>query len=182
MIKGEKIILRVVEKGDLDEIYRLKNSFSEIGEFYPCDMVSDFMIQERYAQGRFWGEAGGTMLITSFEGEILGEISYFKGVHYLNGYEIGYRIFKKEYRGKGYCSEALKLFSAYLFAAKTIERLEVRAVKENIASIKIAEKCGYQREGLLRKGGFQGGAYHDLVLFSLIREDIPSLKEQLNWK
>ncbi len=176
MIKGINITLRTICEKDINIIKELRSDFSEIGEYYPYLLYTEQELMNKYIKGEFWNDNEGTMLIINKSNEIVGEICYFKGVFYLPGYEIGYRIYKKEYMGKGYCSEALRLFSAFLFASKSIERLEIKVVEGNIGSRKVAEKCNFIFEGLQRKGAFQAGKYHNMELFSLIKDDINNIK------
>ena len=177
MIIGEKINLRLVKQNDLDEIIALMSDTQERGEFLNPNMVNEPMYKKRYQETGFWNDEFGSMLITDKNGRLLGDIAYFKGVNYLPGYEIGYNIYRREDRGKGYLSEALKLFSAYLFETKTIHRLEVHAAKENIGSRRVAEKCGYTYEGMKRQAVFSRGRYCDLAIYSLLREECPSFTE-----
>lgn len=179
MIKGKKITLRLLEQGDLDEYYKLNSDFSEIGEFYPLHLYSAQQISEGFNKGGYWGDDSGVFLMINSEGEIVGEIGYFKGVRYLPGFEIGYRLFKKKFSGKGYMTEALRLFCAYMFANKQINRLEIKAIKGNTGSRIVAEKCGFKYEGVMRGAAFQCGEYKDLESFALLREDMPDLREIL---
>ena len=114
------------------------------------------------------------MLILNKADRIVGEISYFKGMDYQVGYEVGYQIYLKSDRGKGYMSEALEIFSAYLFKLKPITRLQLNLIKNNIGSRKVAERCGYKHEGTMRRAVFNRGKYHDLELFSLLKEEVES--------
>lgn len=179
MIKGKNVILRTIRENDLKIILDRTSDFSEVGEYFPYFFYTEQQLADKYIKGEFWNDNAGTMLIENNNGEVVGEICYFKGVFYLPGYEIGYRIYKKEYMGKGYMTEALKLFSAFLFASKEIERLEIKVIRENEESKKVAKKCSFKLEGIIRKGAFQCGRYHDMELFSLIREELPNMGEIL---
>lgn len=172
MIIGEKIILRLVKKEDLEEICRLSNDLSQRGEFLDETLVPEIGFRKRYEETAFWGNDFGMMAITDKDYKIIGEVVYFKGVQYLPGYEVGYRIYRNEDRGKGYTTEAIRLFTKYLFNLKPIERLEIHLLKENLASRRVAEKCGFKYEGLKRKAIFKRGQYCDLESFAIIREDI----------
>ncbi len=55
--------------------------------------------------------------------------------------DLGYRLMKK-YWNKGYATEAAKATIKYGFENFQVERIIARAHKENIASIKVIEKCG----------------------------------------
>jgi RimJ/RimL family protein N-acetyltransferase len=115
------------------------------------------------------------MLVTDKDGRMVGTIVFFQGMRHEAGYEIGYTILRREDWGKGYAGEALRIFSAYLFALKPIARLHVKMIKGHVASRRVAEKCGYRLEGTFRKFGFCRGQVHDHEVLALLREECPSL-------
>jgi RimJ/RimL family protein N-acetyltransferase len=57
--------------------------------------------------------------------------------------------------------------------------LQLTTADGNVAARRVAEKCGYQYEGTLRKIGFLHGQYVDAVRYSLLREECPPLAEAL---
>ncbi|MHB1394242.1 MAG: GNAT family N-acetyltransferase [Clostridia bacterium] len=177
MIVGKNINLRVIKECDLDELLGLNSDISERGDYDSLQLPSEPIFKSRFKENGIWTEDFGTMLITDKAWEILGDITYFKGLKYCEGYEIGYRLFRKENRGKGYMTEALKLFSAYMFSIKPIARLQVNCFCENAASRRTAEKCGFKYEGTMRKAVFCKGKYYDLDLLSIMREECPDFSE-----
>jgi len=42
---------------------------------------------------------------------------------------------------------------------------------ENAASIKVLDKLGFMREGIMREYGYWKGQYHDLYLYSLLKRE-----------
>lgn len=179
MIRGKKINLRTVREKDLDELLELKSEVGNRSEFWHVMFPSEAAFKKGYRETGFWNANSRTMLITDKNDTILGEIACFKGVWYLPGYEIGYQIFNDEHKGNGYVTEALKIFSAYLFELESIQRLQLQIDVENGASKRVAEKCGYKYEGCRRKAVFTRGKYYDLDQYSLIREECPSLSQLL---
>lgn len=180
MIKGKTINLRLMTQQDLDEILALTSDISQRGRYWHLNLQSEQAFKKRFTETGFWNEDFGTMLITNKDNKIVGEITYFKGLWYMPGYEIGYQIYRDEDKGKGYTTEALRIFTAYLFDAKKINRLEVEISVENVASRRVAEKCGFKYEGLKRQAIYSRGKYDDIELLSLIREECPSLDEVLS--
>lgn len=179
MIQGKNIILRTMKESDLDELFNINSDLSERGDFDSFNLSAELKYKEQYKQTGFWEEDSGRLLITDKEGKLIGEVIFFKSMKYCEGYEIGYRVFLKKNRGKGYMTEALKIFSAYMFSIKPISRLQVNMFKGNIGSRKTAEKCGYIYEGTMRKAVFCRGTYYDLELLSLMREECPDLADVL---
>jgi RimJ/RimL family protein N-acetyltransferase len=170
MIEGKKVILRNVEPEDLNEYYKFCNDMTEIGLFWPMGLQTFEQVKEKYNKG-LWGEHFGQLMITTREGKKIGLIHYFKSIPYTVGYEIGYQIFKHEDRGKGYMSEAAKLFIDFLFLSKNIPRLQLCFFEGNEPSIKIGKKMGFTYEGTLRQAVFHRGKYLDVQIFSLLREE-----------
>lgn len=178
MIKGKNINLRLFKKEDINKYVELWNDLDEkINKNFPLSFISLQGILKEFNENGLWTRDKGQLLITDKNNKIIGDIIYFKVEGSTLEYELGYQIFKKEDRGKGYTTEAVKLLSAYLFDLKRIIRLSIRVVKENIASNRVAEKCGYKYEGTLRRKFFNHGSYADCNLYSLLREECPMLKE-----
>lgn len=83
---------------------------------------------------------------------------------------IGYEL-HPQMRGKGYMQEALRAMLSWGWVHMELNRVEAQVHPDNVASLRSVEKLGFQREGLLRQAGFWSGRYHDMYLFSLLRED-----------
>lgn len=178
MIVGKNIILRMYKQSDLDELIPLMNDLSQKGEFLNVNLVNEVMYKKGYQERGFWNDESGSFVITDKSDRILGTIGYFKGVNYLPGYEIGYNIFRSEDRGKGYTTEALRLFAAYLFDLnRMVHRLEVHADMNNMGSRRVAEKAGFAFEGTKRDAVFARGSYHDLAIYSMLRHECPSFTD-----
>ena len=179
MIEGKRAILRTIRQEDLDEFFNLTSKFSDIGEFWPIWLPSEQRLRKNFNETGYWERNNGTLLITSKKGRLLGTIFFFKGSRYMEGYEVGYRLFKPEDRLKGYMTGVLQIFSAYLFELNPIPRLQLTLIRGNSVSRRVAEKCGFKYEGTMRKAVAQRGVFHDLEIFSLLREECPSLLEVL---
>ena len=64
--------------------------------------------------------------------------------------EIGY-VMNRAYQGRGYMTEALRAVVDWAFVQPSIYRVYAITDVENLASQRVLEKAGMQREGLLRK-------------------------------
>ena len=53
-----------------------------------------------------------------------------------------------------------------------LERLELLAHPENTASVRLAERAGFTREGLLRRYRRRHGVLEDLVMFARLAPDL----------
>ncbi len=82
--------------------------------------------------------------------------------------EIGYFL-DEQYWGMGLTTDAVKKLEKIAFESLKLVRLEIRMEPENIASVMVAEKCGYNREGVIKKAYFRDEKYRDCLLYSKVR-------------
>lgn len=64
-------------------------------------------------------------------------------------FEIGYWI-RPEAAGQGFISEAVRLLTVLAFGPLDARRVEIRCDTENTRSRAVAERCGFELEGVLR--------------------------------
>lgn len=173
MIRGEGIVLRTVRETDLDFLYEAINDVEIRGPWVQIRMTSLPGYRKRFQETGFFAPDEGQLVIADAEdtGRILGTIGWFRTVFYSDALEIGYQILDREQRGKGIATAALRLMCSYLFADRNIHRLQLGILVGNEASRRVAEKAGFQYEGIARGAAFLRGAYRDMEVFSLLRPE-----------
>jgi RimJ/RimL family protein N-acetyltransferase len=81
---------------------------------------------------------------------------------------IGYWVAAAE-RGNGICTRALSLLSRHVLDEVGLQRVDLVTDPDNRASQRVAEKVGFQREGVLRAHlRHPDGRVRDSVMFSLL--------------
>jgi RimJ/RimL family protein N-acetyltransferase len=80
---------------------------------------------------------------------------------------LGYWL-ASEARGRGVATHAVRLLARWAFAELGLARLELTCGPDNEASQRVAEHCGFAREGLLRSHVPFKGARRDSVIYSLL--------------
>jgi [ribosomal protein S5]-alanine N-acetyltransferase len=170
VLKGERITLRPVREGDLGPLYELMSDLESRGAYFPLGVQSEPALRASFAKNGFWDREEGMLLMVAGD-EIVGEIEYFPITHYLVGYELSYQLFGSRHAGKGYTSEAVDLLTRYLFGRKRVNRMQLNIHPDNAASKRVAAKCGFTFEGIMRGAWFHGGEYQDLEIWSLLRDE-----------
>jgi ribosomal-protein-alanine N-acetyltransferase len=84
--------------------------------------------------------------------------------------ELGY-IVAREARGMGVASSILRLLTRWAFTELEAKRLYLIIDVQNHASLRVAERCGYQREGVMRSIHVKGDQRADAVLWSRLPTD-----------
>jgi ribosomal-protein-alanine N-acetyltransferase len=83
---------------------------------------------------------------------------------------IGYWMGER-HAGQGHMFAALRLVVPYIFTGLQLHRIEAACIPENWKSIRLLEKSGFEREGLLRKYLKINGEWRDHILFSRLAGD-----------
>lgn len=84
--------------------------------------------------------------------------------------EISYDL-SKEFWGKGIITEAVKKTCAYGFVQMNLNRIEATVVPKNKGSVRVLEKTGFQKEGILREQKLLHGTFKDSAIYSFIKKD-----------
>lgn len=170
MLRGNGIDLRLVRAKDVDRLYELMTDLDTRGSYFPLGVSAEPTFRARFEQSGFWDADEGMLLIWAND-EIVGEIEYFPVTDYLQGYELSYQLFGAEHSGHGYTSEAVRLLVGYLYGRKRVNRMQLNIHPDNAASRRVAEKCGFTFEGRMRGCWFHQGVYHDLEIWSVLRDE-----------
>src|SRR5512146_2713173 len=90
----------------------------------------------------------------------------------LSAIERGLREPAHEARGKGLATRAVRLISRWALRELGLPRLGLFTEPWNVASQRVAERAGFQREGVLRSWTEIDGRRRDYVSFSLLPGDL----------
>ena len=77
----------------------------------------------------------------------------------------------KEKHGRGYGTEALSAMTGFCFENTELKRLWTQVDVRNTASVRMLEKCGYTREGLIRQGKMVN-TWCDHYIYGILASDI----------
>ena len=83
---------------------------------------------------------------------------------------IGYEL-ALDAHGQGYMTEALRAAIGWGFEHMDLHRIEARIHPDNLPSMQLAKRLGFEVEGLLRDVAYWSGQHHDLHVLSLLETD-----------
>ena len=165
LAQGAKVRLRNIGVRDLKACapHRFTLSITE-------PLTDPARLRAVYDETGLWTEDAGALAIEA-DGRLVGTVQFYRAGACIHGYEIGYILHDEADRGKGYASEALRLFSDLLFAEHpACHRLQLIIETWNAASARLAESCGYASEGVLRKAGYSSDDPEDCFIYSRVRD------------
>jgi [ribosomal protein S5]-alanine N-acetyltransferase len=82
------------------------------------------------------------------------------------GYWMG-----EAYAHKGYMTAAVRALAPFVFQTLRLRRIEAACLPNNLASIRLLERIGFQREGYARSYLCINGEWRDHLLYALLSTD-----------
>ena len=172
MLNGKIITLRPIRESDLDQFYAYHMDLDNRGEFYSRNFRTLTEMRMEFDAGGMWTDEFGVLVLADkVTDRMIGQIVWFKTVQYLDEIEIGYILYDQAQRRKGCMTEALRLFTDYLFDTKPVNRIRLSIATGNAASRRVAEKSGYTHEATQRGAVSRAGKHRDVELYAMLRND-----------
>jgi len=178
MIIGERVILREIEKEDLDLIVKWRNDFEILGwlfSYLPLSKAKQKKWYEKYLEDH---TQQIFIIELKKEKKPVGTIG-LTDIDYKNQKgELTIIIGEKKYRQQGLGKEALKLLVNFAFKEMNLRKIKALVFSDNEKAIKLYEKCGFKEEGILREEIFKNGKFKDITIMSKIKKGNPPKIEE----
>lgn len=122
-------------------------------------------LQRQYAKKQFYDWA---VTLTDSK-KMIGTVGFTAFDIPNNSAEVGY-VLSPDYWGKGIAAEALNKIIEFGFDRLDLHRLEARIMTENARSKRVAEKCGFVCEAVMRDKLYVKGEYRTIDIFARIND------------
>ena len=156
----------------------LAQDLSQIGRFAFTVSITEPLtdagrLSQAFEDTGFWQEeAGAVAIVETVSGRLLGTAQFYRSGPCIHGLELGYIIHDPADRGRGYAAPAVAMFADQLFEQRPgVHRLQLMIEVWNTASWRLAERCRFVREGLVRSSGFGESDPGDSFLYARTRKD-----------
>jgi len=172
-----KILLRPYEKKDIDDLHQATiASLKELIPWMPWAFEGYSLAQSRFwikntlknwQDGREYNFAIYDAVSSGFLGAAgINEISPVN-----NTANLGYWV-RSDRTGQGIAVAATKLLAKWGFDVLKLNRISIHVAVDNVRSLRVAEKSGAKREGVLRNKMLLNGKIHDSIMHSLIPGEV----------
>ena len=169
MLKGNKVLLRCVERRDInifydiwynEEVRKLDGNF--VLPPSKEDILSNFSkfvnIDKKY------------LSIVNEKGVVVGYITYKEVKECKNVYVLGITI-GPNFWNRGYGQDSIRVLLKYLFMDMAAHRVELEVLDFNSRAIQCYKKCGFLEEGKRRETCFSYGSYRDVIIMGILSKE-----------
>ena len=182
VLEGEKVRLRMPHIGDYREWAELRAASRAFLEPWEPRWMPDELERSawrlrisHYRQDHAQGNAKVFFIAAKGSGRLVGGITLGNIRHGVSqSAQIGYWI-GQPHAGRGLMTDAVKTLCRFAFGELKLHRIEAACIPENSRSVRVLEKAGFRREGLLRSYLKINGFWQDHYLYARIDDDLPAL-------
>ena len=182
VLKGRMVQLRPVEEETLDELFKVGRDrelwlLTSVDHSDPAIFYPNF---KTALHDREHGKAYPFLVCLGDGGRVIGTTRLLDIQPHDMKVEIGVTWIASEFWGSGVNTECKQLLLEYCFEVLGVNRVQFRTKADNARSRRALEKIGAMFEGVMRKDKIESnGNPRDTALYSIVREDWPSVKTQL---
>jgi ribosomal-protein-alanine N-acetyltransferase len=172
VLTTERLTLRQIRESDKHEMFAMRSN-PTLMHFVPRPLAQNVedavtlinLITENTGKN----EAINFGITITGEDKLIGMCGYHRMQKEHFRAEIGYML-HGDYHGKKVMEEAINRVVRFGFDDMKLHSIEAVIAPENIASIKLIEKCGFVKEAYFREKEFVKGAFRDLLYFSKLTD------------
>jgi ribosomal-protein-alanine N-acetyltransferase len=170
-LTGKRVSLRPPVLADYEELVALVRKSRR---FYRGFVTMPFKSRKQFAEYAKHGPAGDKfrfMICRRSDGAIVGSIGLFHIVRLsLQSGVVGYMV-GAPFARQGFAGEALQLVLQFAFKKLKLHRVEANIQPGNVASIGLAKRAGFNREGCSRRYLKIGSRWRDHERWAILAED-----------
>ncbi len=171
MLKGEKCVLRPLRLEDAKILSDIASDI-EVRDYLSNVFPYTDVGEEEFIR-RINSQRVPTDIVFGIEADekLIGTA----GIHRINwasrnGY-FGIAIFDKNYWNMGIGTEATSLILKYAFEYLNLHKILLEVYEYNKRAIRVYEKLGFKKEGVLRKNHYLKGKYYDVIVMGIFQEE-----------
>ena len=177
MLTDGKVSLRPYRTSDARDLYTsVRESLAELSAWMPWAHPYYSLKESRQwlkSKPGEWKDGIGydLAIVDGKDGSYLGGCAINRIDRENLGANLGYWI-RSGRTGQGIATRATLLLARWAFKELGLKRIEIVVATENERSLRVAEKAGARREGVLRNRIMLPDRIHDAVLFALVPQDL----------
>ncbi len=167
---GDRIYLSPRNSEDVEKFTEWLNDFETTDYLGRSGILTTLEGEKKYLEDNSSPEAS-FVIITLENDKMIGTVSLERIDHLNRCAILGIFIGDKNYRSKGYGTEAIKLILEYGFKYLNLKNIKLDLMSFNERALKCYKKCGFKEYGRRRKCKFINGEYYATIEMDILKEE-----------
>lgn len=173
LFESSRLKLRKMTLEDTELYHKWRNDLEVMHstnpslDVYPMETTKQFVDQVILGSQN----AKSYIIVEKENGKSIGVVSLINIDYKNRNAECIIDIGEKEYWGKGFGSEGLRLVLDYAFYEMNLHRVSLRVFSFNDRAIRMYKRIGFKEEGNSRQSLFRDGKWHDIIHMGILQTE-----------
>ena len=167
----DQILMKEIDEGEVVNIFNAIDAERDyLSEWLPfVEKTVDIEFTRGFVNSYLYSDKKNVTFAIYFEQRFAGLIGLKDTDETNKKTEIGYWL-SSGFQHKGVVTKCCKALIAYAFENMKMNRVQLKAGTENVRSRAVAERLGFELEGIERDGEWHSRGYIDLAVYSLLKK------------
>jgi len=184
--ESARIRLRAAEEADLSFLIERRKTPDGLRQWFEDEI--EFPLSEKETREifidditNFYKDDKRLFILETPEDDYAGQLEVWYAKRRAGVFRYGIYL-EEEYRGRGLAKDALLIVLDFYFNELNYRKCCPYVYSYNVNSKRFHEKFGFLKEALVKEEHYSRGAYHDLIYYSMFRDDFNKLYADTLWK
>lgn len=170
MLRGEQVVLRAVQRDDLDRLWEILGSDLEIQSLVsarPPMPRSRAHLRQQFEQ-QLQAEQPIPRFVIEVDQALVGRCELHSLDQYSRVCEVAIAL-GRDYWGQGFGQDAVSVLVRYAFHHLNMNKVALHVLADDDRAVGAYKKAGFVEEGRLREHAWHDGAYRDVLAMAVLR-------------
>ena len=174
VLETARLILRPFCAADAQQAFTNWMSDAEVTRYLTWTPHTDIsftqQLLEQWGQESVLSDVYHWAIVWRKTGEVIGDICVVSSDKRSERAELGYCL-SRAFWGRGIMTRAVRAFCEEMFRKEEVARIQAHVIAPNVASCRVLEKCGFAKEGVLRRCAYKYDTFYDVVVYGLLASE-----------
>lgn len=171
MLRGEKVVLRAMEREDLKRLHELERNVDLVllgsNTWHPVPLAAREKDFDKHLD-----DEDKSDFVIEVDGKVIGDLGLHSWKNRRAGtVEMGVSIYDPDFVGKGYGRDAINVLLDWAFRIQNYRKMLLHTNATNERAIRAYRACGFVEEGRLREDDYVAGQYVDTLVMGILRSE-----------
>ena len=175
-LTGEKVVLREkrIEDAEDDYAWRTDEELARLDATRPLHMRYDEFLRYSRDDLGYPSTRSKRLAIDTLDGKHIGNCMYYDIDMRRGETELGIMIGDRDYWGKGYGRDSVRLLLSHIFTTTNLNRVYLHTLEWNRRAQRSFQSSGFQDVKRVRRSGY------DFLMMEVLREDWENRNRETN--
>ncbi|MCW2614309.1 MAG: hypothetical protein JWN08_1303 [Frankiales bacterium] len=170
MLTGERVVLRPFRPDDREPVWRSRLDPLTWARTTEAPYAPETLEEHHARMSQPRGGDGAAEFAVDLDGVLVGRAALFHVDPLARTAEVGLQV-PPGHQGQGIGKDVLRVLLGFAFRTRNLRRAHLETLASNAPALRCYAAVGFVEQGRLRQHAWVEGAYDDVVLMAVLRDE-----------